>query len=92
MAVLTGGLVNSAGEAIAVFFRGRPDTRSFGTATCGHHHLLDSIPVGGGTLSIVVAQHADRTGRRYAGPVVPDEVIVSEDDLFNRATAWVQSR
>ncbi len=48
VAVLTGGGTNSAGEAITVWFRGRPDTRSFGTATCGHHHLLASFRMSDG--------------------------------------------
>ena len=43
VAVLTDGGVASAGEAIVVYFKGRPNTRSFGTATCGHHHCSKAI-------------------------------------------------
>ena len=35
VALLTDGLVASSGEAVVVAFRGRPNTRSFGTPTCG---------------------------------------------------------
>jgi len=35
VAVLTADTTNSAGEAITVFFKSRPDTRSFGAPTCG---------------------------------------------------------
>src|SRR5438552_1730914 len=35
VAVLTDNLVASSGEVVVVSFRGRPNTRSFGAATCG---------------------------------------------------------
>jgi C-terminal processing protease CtpA/Prc len=90
VAVLTDRGVNSAGEAIAVFFRGRPGSRSFGTETCGHHHLQQTFPVGNGAeLFLVSGQHADRTRRRYGGPVRPDEIVSDPADALERAIAWL---
>jgi C-terminal processing protease CtpA/Prc len=91
VAVLTDGLVNSAGEAIAVYFKGRPETRSFGTPTCGHHHLLQGFVLSDrSTLSLTTAQHADRTKRLYGGPIAPDETIGNPEQVVERAIAWLR--
>jgi hypothetical protein len=92
VAVLTDGGVASAGEAVTVFFRGRPDSRSFGTHTCGHHHLQQSFSLpDGATLSLVSGQHADRTRRRYGGPVSPDEIVSDPGAAVTRAIVWLQT-
>jgi carboxyl-terminal processing protease len=90
VAVLTDGATASAGEAVAVFFRGRARTRSFGAPTCGHHQLqLDSTLTDGAMLSLVTSQHADRTRRRYAGPITPDETVDDASSVVERAVAWL---
>jgi Peptidase family S41 len=92
VAVLTDGATASAAEAVAVFFRGRARTRSFGAPTCGHHQLqLDSTLTDGATLSLVTSQHADRTHRRYAGPIAPDETVTDASTVVARAVAWLTS-
>jgi carboxyl-terminal processing protease len=92
VAVLTDGLVNSAGEAMAVWFRRRPATRSFGTPTCGHHHLQQDFRLSdGATLYMTTAQNADRTKTKYKGPIIPDEVV-TEPAVVPRAIAWLQGR
>ena len=90
VAVLTANTTNSAGEAIAVFFKGRFDTRSFGTPTCGHHHLLSDFRMSNGaTLTLKTAHNADRMKRTYAGRVVPDEVATAPGEAVNRAVNWL---
>ena len=90
VAVLTDGFVASAGEAIVVFFKGRPGSRSFGTPTCGHHHLQQPFSItDGATLFLVSGQHADRTKRRYGGSISPDEVMSDPREAVNRAIAWL---
>jgi carboxyl-terminal processing protease len=90
VAVLTDGVVASSGEAIVVFFRGRPSTRSFGTPTCGHHHLQQPFTLSdGATLFLATSQHADRMRRRYAASIAPDEIIVDPGEGVNRAIAWL---
>jgi hypothetical protein len=92
VAVLTDGGVASSGEAITVFFKGRPRTRSFGTLTCGHHHLQQAFFLpGGAVLFLVSGQHADRTKRRYGGPISPDEIVSNPHDAVDRAIAWLQA-
>jgi carboxyl-terminal processing protease len=91
VAVLTGGGTNSAGEAIVVWFKGRPDTRSFGTATCGHHHLLDTFRMSDGAgLTLKNANNADRLKRPYAGPIEP-EIVADPGEAIRRAVTWLQS-
>jgi hypothetical protein len=88
--VLTADTTNSAGEAITVFFRNRPSTRSFGAPTCGHHHLLQDFAMRtGGRLTLKVAHNADRTKHTYAGRVVPDEVATGPGEAVSRAVAWL---
>jgi hypothetical protein len=90
--VLTGGGTNSAGEAITIWFKNRPETRSFGTATCGHHHLLASFPMSDGAgLTLKNAHNADRLKHPYMGPVVPDEIIAEPAEAVRRAVAWLQN-
>ena len=93
VAVLTDGVVASAGEAIVVFFRGRPDSRSFGTPTCGHHHLQQAFSLtDGATLFLVSGQHADRTKRKHGGSIGPDEMVSDPREAVNRAIAWLLAR
>lgn len=90
MAVLTDGLVASAGEAVVVYFKSRPRTRSFGTPTCGHHHLQQAFSLSNGaTLFLATSQHADRVKTQYAGALVPDEIIHDSSEAVTRAVAWL---
>ncbi len=93
VAVLTDAGVVSSGEAIAIAFRGRPNTRSFGMPTCGLSTAVDPIPLRtGGQLGVVTAVMADRTKHEYGGPVVPDEVIADSAAVVPRAIAWLRER
>jgi C-terminal processing protease CtpA/Prc len=92
VAVLTSSGTASAAEAITVWFKNRPGTRSFGTPTCGHHHLLESYPMSDrGSLTLKIAHNADRLKHPYAGPVPPDETIADPADQVRRAVEWLQS-
>jgi hypothetical protein len=93
VAVLTDGSVVSAGEAVVVFFKNRLLTRSFGMATCGHHHLMQEFALGDGSaLVLVTARHADRRRVLYSGPVQPDEIVTDPTEAVERAVAWLQAR
>lgn len=90
VAVLTADTTNSAGEAVTVFLKSRPDTRSFGASTCGHHHLLGDFRMSNGaTLTLKTAHNADRLKRTYAGRVVPDELATAPGEAVSRAVAWL---
>jgi C-terminal processing protease CtpA/Prc len=98
VAVLTGKRTASAGEAVVVAFRGRPDTRFFGEPTNGlptgnkAHRLSD-----GAMLILTEVKEADRTGRTYDGAIPPDEEIVRDprpvarnrDEVLEAAQTWL---
>jgi carboxyl-terminal processing protease len=91
VAVLTDVLVASSGEAVAVSFRGRPDTRSFGDATCG----LSTANAGfrlsdAATLQLTTALMADRNRTLYGVPIVPDETVSGDGEVVQRAIAWLR--
>jgi len=92
VAVLTDNRVASSGEATVIAFRGRPDTRSFGAATCGLSTANRGFPMSdGATLILTVAVMADRTRTRYGDSILPDEVVTDPDQAAQRALAWLQS-
>ena len=73
VAVLIGPQTASAGEATAISFRGRPNTRFFGKPSYGLTTGNEVFPLGDGALIILtVAVELDRTGQEYGGKIVPD--------------------
>ncbi|MEJ1096733.1 MULTISPECIES: S41 family peptidase [unclassified Pseudoxanthomonas] len=89
VAVLTGARTASSGEAIAVAFRGRPNTRSFGQPTAGLStgNRQYELP-GGARLGLATARFVDRTGQVYGEKISPDE-LVREQDAISRAEKWL---
>jgi hypothetical protein len=74
VALLVGSGTRDAGEDVAVAFRGRPNTRSFGTPTAGFplqgvqwHRMAD-----GSTLGVLETRAADRAGVVHREPLEPD--------------------
>lgn len=91
VAVLTDCTVASSGEAVAISFRGRPGTRSFGGATFGVSTAPHTFPMSdGGRLNLSVEFMADRNLTKYGGPVVPDEVIDDPTRTVERAIEWLR--
>lgn len=98
VAVLTSKLTASAGEAAAIVFRGRPDSRSFGEATTGipTYNVRIRMP-DGAFLDIMQAVDVDRTGKAYDGPVSPDETVPvdwnnvanASDPVLGSAIRWL---
>ena len=93
VAVLTDNGIASSGEATVIAFRGRPDTRSFGEATCGLSTANQGFVMSDGAiLALTVAVMADRTGTPYGDSVPPDEVVTGPGgQVVQRALAWLQS-
>ena len=92
VAVLTDGRVASSGEGLVVAFHGRPNTRTFGTTTCGQSTAITLIPLSdGATLGLTTATMADRDSVRFGGPLIPDETITGVDALTTRAIEWIRT-
>ncbi len=92
VAVLIDQRVGSAGEAVAVAFKQRPNTRFFGTATCGVSTAnVDFRLSDGALLHLTASVMADRTQQRYGGPLHPDEVMADTSAVVPRAAAWLRA-
>ena len=96
VAVLIGPGTASSGEAIAVAFRGRPNTRSFGTPTAGLTTANTTVAMSDGAmLAITVSVYVDRTGAKYGGRMNPDELVegtaktVADDPVVKAASRWL---
>lgn len=98
VAVLTDAQTASAGEAVLVTFRGRPNTRSFGEATYGVP--TGNVPVelsDGALLVLTEFMDVDRTGQAYDAPIPPDVPVTSsrplrgtdKDVVMEAGAAWL---
>jgi hypothetical protein len=95
VAVLTSGRTASSGEAVAIAFRGRSATRSFGAPTYGVPTANAAYTLQDGTLLLLTgARFIDRLGKGDGGPLTPDEAI-SDLGVANRsqvaAVAWLRA-
>jgi len=89
VAVLIGPRTGSAGEDVAIAFAGRPATRTFGQASAGLTTANVGLPLpDGAVLALTTAHIEDRTGRRYDGPLIPDETVPL-DRAEAAATVWL---
>jgi len=92
VAVLTDNLVASSGEAVVISFRGRPNARSFGTATCGLSTVNTSYRLSdGSTLQLTTGTQADRGRTAYGSSVAPDETVAGDAEVVQRALDWLRS-
>jgi carboxyl-terminal processing protease len=101
VAVLTGMNTASAGEAIVLAFRGRPNTRSFGLYTYGVPTGNDGFTLrDGAVIVLTVAVFADRTGQTYDDRIYPDEwvdevqklTIIMDEIIPQPAIDWLLSQ
>lgn len=85
VAVLIGPRTASAGEATAISFRGRPNTRFFGEPSYGLTTGNQGFPLSDGAMIILtVAVELDRTGQEYGGSITPDVITSNpESDASN---------
>jgi len=96
VAVLLGPGTASSAEVLAVAFRGRPETRSFGAATRGVSAGNRTFALAdGASLLLTVAATSDRDGQVFAGPVPPDETVGrvgTDDPVLSAAVDWLAAR
>src|SRR5690606_38297109 len=91
----------SSGEALAVAFRGRPGTRSFGERTWGASTATRGVRLpDGANMVVAVEVFVDRAGARYPDGVEPAETLpaadamlpLQEDPAVARAASWLAGR
>ncbi|WP_232817860.1 S41 family peptidase [Winogradskyella tangerina] len=91
VAVLLDNAVASSGEAIAVSFLGRPNAKTFGSATCGlstaneGFNLSDSA-----TLFLTTSNMADRNLEIYGQAIQPDQES-STASIIQDALQWLEN-
>jgi C-terminal processing protease CtpA/Prc len=100
VAVLLGPRTASAGEAVAIAFRGRAWTRSFGRPTGGQTTANRAFPLpDGSAIAVAIGVMTDRTGKKYGGSVDPEEIVMSnrpgiassDDEVTEAAVRWLTS-
>jgi C-terminal processing protease CtpA/Prc len=96
VAVLIGEETASSGEAVAVAFRGRPQTRSFGWPTWGATTAARWNRLADGAELVVGGPYfVDRDGTVYRHGLEPDanvNLLGSGDPYLRAATAWLRAR
>jgi carboxyl-terminal processing protease len=91
VAVLINGSVGSSGEACVIAFKGRPNTKFFGTSTYGVstsnqlYKLLDDA-----SLYLTTATMADRNKKLYGKKVDPDLLIKTAELTNMEAIKWLR--
>ena len=98
IAVLISQYTASSGEAVAVAFKGRPNTRFFGLDTAGLITVTDWTQLGGDLIaSISIGYYADRNSNVYRTYVSPDrkiEFLINEaperDVMIQEAIKWLE--
>ncbi len=93
-AIILGQSTGSAGEMVAIAFKGRDNSRSFGQPTAGA--VTGNTPFKlkhGGLLTLATSWTLDSQGRKYIEALTPDETIAgfnSASKARKRAANWVR--
>lgn len=90
VAVIIDNQTASSGEAAAISFIGRPNTRFFGAASCGLSTANITYPLSNGAFFILtVSTMADRDKNKFGGQIQPDETFDNSTDLQARIETWL---
>jgi len=92
VAVLVGPRTASSGEAVAVAFRGRPETSFFGEPTAGLSTSNRSFDLpDGGVLALTTAVFTDRSGVEYPRGIQPENFVPADQNVIQAATEWLRA-
>ena len=84
--VLTGENTASSGEAVAVAFKGRPNTLLIGGRTAGYSTGNDLFNLSNGAILVITTSvYMDRKGNRYENGVNPDSLIAEDAQILPTA-------
>ena len=83
VAILLSQITASAGEMLAIAFKGRKNTIFIGEKTYGLTTGVVDFRIDGYMLAISASLSKDRTGKIYNGPVSPDIEIIEGDNFQN---------
>jgi carboxyl-terminal processing protease len=92
LAVLIGPQTASSGEMVVLSFVGRKNARLFGNPTAGYTSANTVHPLSDGAyLVLTESSVADRLGREYSGPIIPDEQTEDEKTV-SAAENWLKTK
>jgi C-terminal processing protease CtpA/Prc len=93
VAVLTSSSTVYGGEALAISFKNRPDTSSFGDRTGGYGAFRTCLPLDDGAV-VCVTSHlfVDRTGLVYGMALDSDVSIEMTGEIPQEAIDWLLSQ
>jgi C-terminal processing protease CtpA/Prc len=90
VAVLLNRAVINSGEAIAIAFKDRANTKHFGTPSCGLSTANTSFSMPDGSyLFLTTAYMANRDKNLFGGPVVPDVTPSANNNIISAATDYI---
>lgn len=90
VAVLLGPATGSSGEMLALAFRGRPATRSFGKPTAGYSTANMPTPLPDGSMLLLTGSVAvDRNLKGDGGKLKPDVTVGDTEDATRAARSWL---
>ena len=90
VAVIYGNNTGSSGEVVAISFRGRANTMSFGQQTAGNTTRIDNLPMSdGASFNLASGYDVDRNRVEYRGRVMPDMLIEDHDEAVKDAVRWI---
>lgn len=100
VAVIMGHKTASAGEAVALSFRGRSNTRSFGEPTAGYSTANQPIALpDGAMIALTTGLMADRFRNVATGSIEPDEKVavpdgvhIGDDPAIRAALKWLEAQ
>jgi len=91
VAVLLDKGIASSGEAIAIAFIGRENTKSFGSPTCGLSTANRRFSLSNtATLNLTVSYMADRNKQQYGIPINPD-VESGNETIIQQAIDFIEN-
>jgi C-terminal processing protease CtpA/Prc len=95
IAVLMGSRTSSAGEIVALAFKGKEQVTFYGSPTAGLTTANTTYMLSDKSMLVLtICLEADRTGRICEGKLVPDEIIDADDTakrdkVMARAKMWL---
>lgn len=91
VAIIIDNQTASAGEATAISFLGKSNTRIFGERSCGLSTGNTSFDLSNGAIfNLTTAIMADRNQNLFGGQLVPEETFTNAVDLQTRVEEWLQ--
>jgi hypothetical protein len=90
IAVIYGNKTASSGEVVAIAFRGKENTKSFGQETQGASTRVDNLRLSDRAyLNLAAGYDVDRNGVVFGGKVTPDVLTEDFEAAMTEALKWI---